>query len=196
MTKAYFYKTDGGELLRCMFAGLDRDGQAHWVVIDQGSETMTLQDYLDEFCMESSSIHLLCLEGELLESETLAVLLGSVHQSYPIDCKKSLSDTIKKLKRKGIDWKHEVVELKVRVHEYVDQVLKEDCLYYSIMANGRVCLAELDAFHSPKELMNSVRCFFEALEKEADIVLKKELMVWDDDIEFDSKDYLMFDIVS
>ena len=63
------------------------------------------------------------------------------------------------------------------------------------MANGRVCLAELDAFHSPKELMNSVRCFFDALEKEADIVLKKELMVWDDDIEFDSKDYLMFDIV-
>ena len=197
MTKAFFYETNDGDLLRCLFAGLDKDGHAQWVVIDQGSETMTLQDYLDEYCMESGDIHLLCLEGELLESETLAILLGSVYKSYPIDCRKTLSDTIKKLRRLGIEWKHEEVELKVRVYKYFDDVLQEDCLCYSIMANGHVYLAELDAFHSPKELMDSVRCFFEALEKEADIVLKKELIVFpDDDLEFDCKDCMMFDNIS
>jgi len=197
MTKAIFYETQSGDLLRCFFAGLDRDGHAQWVVIDQGDEAMTLSDYLNEYCMDNGDIHLLCLEGEPLESETLAILLGSVHKSYPIDCKKSLSDTINMLRRMGIDWKHEVVKLKVRVHKYFDNVLKEDCLYYSVIANGRVFLAELDAFHSPKELMDSVRCFFEALEKEADIVLRKELLLDPiEKIELDSKDCLMFDVVS
>ena len=194
MTKAFFYETNGGDLLRCMFAGLDKDGHAQWVVIDQGSESTTLQDYLDEYCMESGDIRLLCLEGELLESETLAILLGSVYKSYPIDYRKSLLDTLKRLRRIGIDWKHDLVELKVQIYKYFDHVLQEDCLCYSIMANGRVYLAELDAFHSPKELMDSVRCFFEALEKEADIVLKKELIVFpDDNLEFDCKDCMMFD---
>ena len=197
MTKAFFYETDGGDLIRCMFAGLDNDGHAQWVVIDQGVEAMTLSDYLDEFCMDSSGICLLCLEGEPLESETLALLLGSVHKSYPIDSKESLLNTIKKLRRLGIVWKHEVVKVKVSVYKYFDNVLKEDCLYYSVIANGRVFLAELDAFHSPKELMDSVRCFFEALEKEADIVLRKELLLDPiEEIELDSKDCLMFDVVS
>jgi len=194
MTKAIFYETQSGDLLRCFFAGLDRDGHAQWVVIDQGDEAMTLSDYLNEYCMDNGDIHLLCLEGEPLESETLAILLGSVHKSYPIDCKKSLSDTINMLRRMGIDWKHEVVKLKVRVHKYFDNVLKEDSHCYSIIANGRVCLSELDAFATPQKLMDSVRCFFDALEQEADVVLKKELILYpDDEIELDSKDLIMFD---
>ena len=197
MTKAFFYETDGGDLLRCMFAGLDHDGHAQWVVIDQGSETMTLSDYQEELFIDKSGIRLLCLEGEPLESEALAIFLGSVYKSYPIDCKKKLSDTIKKLRRMGIDWKHDLVMLKVRIYKYFDHVLKEDSYYYSIVANGREYLAELDAFTSPNEVMDSVRCFFEALEMEADIVLRKELLLDPiEEIELDSKDCTMFDVVS
>lgn len=193
MTKAIFYETVGGDLHRCMFAGLDNEGHAQWVVVDQGIETMTLSDYLNEFRI-IGDIHLLCLEGEPLESLTLAILLGSVLQSYPIDCKKSLSDTIRKLRHMGIDWKHDTVDLKVYVFNYYDDIMDNDCFKYSILANGCEYLAELDAFISRKNLMNNVRSLFETLEAEAGIVLRKELVVDRSEIiEFESKDLLMFD---
>lgn len=197
MTKAFFYETDGGDLLRCMFAGLDHDGHAQWVVINQGSETMTLQDYQDEYLIESGGIHLLCLEGEPLESVTLAILLGCVLQSYPINRKKSLSETLQKLRNMGVDWKHDMVRLNVHAHKYFDDVLNKECYNYSIIANGRKFLLDADAFSQPEEMMADVRCFFDALEQEADVVLKKVLVLDPNgDIELDSKDCTMFDVVS
>lgn len=197
MTKAFFYETDGGDLLRCMFGGLDHDGHAQWVVIDQGSETVTLQDYEDEYCNESGGIHLLCLEGEPLESVTLAILLGCVLQSYPINRKKSLSETLQKLRNMGVDWKHDMVRLNVHTHKYFDDVLNKECYYYSIIADGCKFLLDADAFSQPEEMMADVRCFFDALEQEADVVLKKVLVLDPfDKIELDSKDCTMFDVVS
>lgn len=197
MTKAYFYETTCGDLHRCMFAGLDNDGHAQWVVIDQGTESMTLSEYLDEYCMNSDEIHLLCMEGELVDSATLASLLGRVFQSDPIDYKKSLSKTIKELRRMGIDWKHDMVKLKVHIHKYFDEVLDKECYFCSIIANGFEYLVEQDAFDGTKDVLGKVSIFFEAFEKEADIALKKVLVLDPiDNVELDSKDCLIFDVVS
>ena len=34
MTKAFFYETEGGTLHRCMFAGLDSEGEPQWLLMD------------------------------------------------------------------------------------------------------------------------------------------------------------------
>ena len=90
MTKAIFYDSIGGWMHKCMFAGLDKEGRAQWMMVDQGAEVMMLDDYLDigEVCGE---LNLLCLMGEEVESSTMALLLGAVVQSYGPDIPSQLS---------------------------------------------------------------------------------------------------------
>lgn len=78
MEKAFYFENDCGALHRCAFAGIDNEGRAQWVMVDQGDEVMTLQEYMDENGPGTDDMRLLCLENETVEASTMALLLGAV----------------------------------------------------------------------------------------------------------------------
>lgn len=198
MKKAIFFESYEGRLHRCIFAGLDNNNRPQWVMLDQGDEMMTLQDYMEECGLNSEDMRVLCLDGETLESTTLALVLGAVMQGYPVDHAKALSEAITNLRKMGIEWKQEKLQLDVHVHEYYEEANKRDEYRFYISCKGYGCIMEMDNFFTMKGLMCAVRSYFNALETEAGIGLKKELWSFDTDIKekMDDEDKKIFDAIS
>ena len=197
MEKAIFFESNEGRLHRCIFAGLDNNNRPQWVMVDQCDEMMTLQDYMDANSLKDEDMRVLCLEGETLESTTLAQLLGAVLQGYPFDNARALSEAIKNLKEMGIVWKHEKLQLEVRAFEYYDEVnLRNEYRFY-IYCSGYGPILEMDNFFTMKALMNAVRCYFDALVTGAGIGVRRGLWIYDAKLKdkLDIEDKKMFDTI-
>ena len=182
MVKATFFESPIGYLHRCVFAGLDTNDRPQWLMVDQGEEMMTLQNYMVRNLVKDEDIRMLCLEGEPMESTTMALLFGAVLQGYTLDYPRIQTETLQNLRRRGIEWKQEKLELNVRVYKYYENVNHADAYRF-------------DNFNTVKDLMEAVRCFFDALEKGAGIGLRKKLCFHDVNLlnEMDEEDKKMFD---
>ena len=103
-TKAFFYETFCGEVMRCMFAGVDNRGCAQWVIINPGMRSVTQQQFKDEYGLTELSFELLCMEGEKARSMEVAKMLGYV-LSEPYDtidiC---LRRSLRQLEQLGVTW--------------------------------------------------------------------------------------------
>ena len=150
LERAIFFESNEGRLHSCMFAGLDNNSRPQWVMVDQGDELMTLQDYMEMNAMKDEDMRLLCLEGETLESTTMAVLLGAVLQGYSLDYARDLTRTIMNLRRRGIGWKQEKLELGVHVCEYYEEVNHKNAYRFSISCYGFGFIMEMDNFYNGK----------------------------------------------
>ena len=197
MKKVIFFESYDGRLHRCIFAGLDNNNRPQWVKVDQGEEMMSLQDYMEANCLKDEDMRVLCVEGETLESATMAQLLGAVLQGYPINNEKTLADTIKNLRNMGIGWKQDKLQMFISVHKYFDDVNEKNAFRFCIDCNRFGAIVEMDNFFNMKEPMDVVRCYFEALEKWCGIGLSKEL--WSCNVnldgELDSEDKKLFDLI-
>ena len=198
MVKATFFESPFGNLHRCVFAGLDTNDRPQWLMVDQGEEMKTLHDYMVENLLKDEDIHMLCLEGEPMESTTMALLFGAVLQGYTLDYPRIQAETLQNLRRRGIEWKQEKLELGVRVYKYYENVNHADAYRFSIYCNDIGYVMGMDNFNTVKDLMEAVRCFFDALEKGAGIGLRKELRFHDVNLlnEMDEEDKKMFDLIS
>lgn len=195
MERVIFFESNEGRLHRCIFAGLDNNCRPQWVKVDQGDEMMTLQDYMESYCLKSEDMRVLCLDGEELDSMTVALLFGAVLQGYPVDNARALEKAIKSLRNMGIGWKQEKLQLEVRVYEYYEQVNDKNEYRFCVACRGAGYLAEVDSFFTMKELMGALRCYFDALEKGAGIGLRKDL--WSPNVNLlevlEDEDIKMFD---
>jgi hypothetical protein len=198
MVKAIFFESKEGRLHRCIYAGLDYNHRPQLVMIDQGDEMMTLQDYMKRQGMEDEDMRLLCLEGETLESTTMAQLLGAVLMGYSADHAKVLSEAIKNLRNKGIGWKQDKLQMEVHVREYYEEVNHQNEYRFYIFCDCYDFVFEMDNFFTMKKLMAAVRCYFEALEKEAGIGLRKELQLADPKLlkKLGEEDMKMFETIN
>lgn len=195
MVKATFFESHLGYLHRCVFAGLDTNDRPQWLMVDQGEEMKTLHDYMVENLLKDEDIRMLCLEGEPMESTTMALLFGAVLQGYTLDYPRIQTETLKNLRRRGIEWKQEKLELGVHVFKYYEKENHADEYRFCIECNGFGYVMRMDNFKTMKDLMEAVRCFFDALEKGAGIGLRKELRFHDVNLlnEMDEEDKKMFD---
>ena len=195
MVKATFFESPFGNLHRCVFAGLDTNDRPQWLMVDQGEEMMTLQNYMVRNLVKDEDIRMLCLEGEPMESTTMALLFGAVLQGYTLDYPRIQTETLKNLRRRGIEWKQEKLELGVHVFKYYEKENHADACRFSIYCNDIGYVMGMDNFNTVKDLMEAVRCFFDALEKGAGIGLRKELCFHDVNLlnEMDDEDKKMFD---
>jgi len=197
MKKVIFFENYDGRLHRCIFAGLDNNNRPQWVKVDQGEEMMSLQDYMEANCLKGEDMRVLCVEGETLESATMAQLLGAVLQGYPCVYIKALADAIKNLRNMGIGWKQDKLQMFISVYKYYDDVNQKDAFRFCIDCNRFGDIVEMDNFFNMKELMDVVRCYFEALEKWCGIDLSKEL--WSNNVnldrDLDSEDKELFDLI-
>ena len=167
MEKAIFFESNGGYLHKCIFAGLDNDGFAQWVVVDQDTEPMTLNDYLRYNVLTDSAMLLLCMEGEKVESKTMSLLLGAVIRDYGADTS-ALSERIKTLRRWGVSWHHEPLRMSVNVQEYRGESNRVFYHLFIYVENFGV-VAEADEFVSVDAVMDFVSEYFSVLEFEAAI---------------------------
>lgn len=167
MEKAIFFESNGGYLHKCIFAGLDNDGFAQWVVVDQGVEPMTFSDYLQCNLLGADEMLLLCMEGEKVESKTMSLLLGAVIRDYGADTS-ALLERIKTLRRWGISWHHEPLRMSVRVEEYRGE---SNRVFYHLFfyVEDLGVVAEADEFVSVDALMDYVTEYFSVVEFEAAI---------------------------
>ena len=164
-------------------------------MVDQGEEMMTLQNYMVRNLVKDEDIRMLCLEGEPMESTTMALLFGAVLQGYTLDYPRIQTETLKNLRRRGIEWKQEKLELGVHVFKYYEKENHADAYRFSIYCNDIGYVMGMDNFNTVKDLMEAVRCFFDALEKGAGIGLRKELRFHDVNLldEMDDENKKMFD---
>ena len=85
----------------------------------------------------------------------------------------------------------------ISVYKYYDDVNQKDAFRFCIDCNRFGAIVEMDNFFNMKELMDVVRCYFEALEKWCGIDLSKEL--WSNSVnldrELDSEDKKLFDLI-
>ena len=195
MVKATFFESPFGNLHRCVFAGLDTNDRPQWLMVDQGEEMMTLQNYMVRNLLKDEDIRMLCLEGEPMESTTMALLFGAVLQGYTLDYPRIQAETLQNLRRRGIEWKQEKLELGVHVFKYYEKENHADAYRFSIYCNDIGYVMGMDNFNTVKDLMEAVRCFFDALEKGAGIGLRKKLCFHDVNLlnEMDEEDKKMFD---
>ena len=167
MDKAIFFESNGGYLHKCIFAGLDNDGFAQWVVVDQDTEPMTLNEYLQYNVLTDSVMLLLCMEGEKVESKTMSLLLGAVIRDYGADTS-ALLERIKTLRRWGVTWHHEPLRMSVSVQEYRGE---SNRVFYHlfIYVEDLGVVAEAEEFVSVDALMDFVTEYFSVVEFEAAI---------------------------
>jgi hypothetical protein len=109
----------------------------------------------------------------------------------------NLADAIKNLRNMGIGWKQDKLQMFISVYKYYDDVNQKDAFRFCIDCNRFGDIVEMDNFFNMKELMDVVRCYFEALEKWCGIDLSKEL--WSNSVnldrELDSEDKKLFDLI-
>lgn len=176
MKKAFFFDKNSGELYKCLFAGISNDGQAQWVMVNQGKEATTLSEYQDN-AIGAVDICLLCLEGQKVESQTMALLLGAVTQSYPFNLPDALAKCIRKLKAWDVSWEFSPLEMEVRLVKYLVKECDDIRYGLSISMKDVGWVAYTDNYESLNEVMRCVRCYFETLEREGIEITSKQLII-------------------
>ena len=184
MKKAFFYDTLCGMVYRCMFAGLDDYGHAKWVSITPGEESKTLDDVvIDEDLGSSTRFILICMEEELAQPEVIARVFGKVMECPLDEVGADLLSCIRRMKRFGIRWDKEPLELEFKVFEN-DGLGKRQGKYTFWVEDKKdvwSILADVDDFNNLNEVFVWIRNFLLVLEVSAEIpVITKDLSISED----------------
>lgn len=178
--KAIMYEAIGGKLHECFFVGVNSGGESQWLMADQGEEVMMLNAYQRTSAIYED-VRLLCIKNEMVNSMTMAHLLGAVLQSYGPDIRKLLSNSVKKLERWGVKWFHDTLEMEVSISEYFDKEAQHNRYQFLLTCVGSGFISEADDFSTIDDLIDYVRQYFEVLEINAGIsVPKKYLAAYDE----------------
>ena len=172
--KAVFFESEGGWLHRCMFAGLDAEGRANWVIIDPCEKSQTVRELEDEYGLGDLDLRLLCIEGEAADSLSIAKMLGLSIENN-IHMGESLKERMDTLKLLGVTWNHELVDL-----EFEIMTNAKGKYYYVIDFDNPGCLlGRSDQFDTLKDMFYDLRNFLLTLEVDAGIVVIKTMKVDD-----------------
>ena len=183
MKKAFFYDTLCGMVYRCMFAGLDELGHAQWVSITPGEESKTLQDVLIDEDLEGTRFILICMDDEPAQPEIIAKVLCKVMECPVDEVGIELVSSIRRMKRIGVNWSKEPLELEFRVFENIRPSKRKGKYSFSVDDENDVWnfLGDFDEFNDLDELFRWIRNFLLVLELSAEIpILTKDLRITED----------------
>ena len=182
MTKAFFYDSFCGLVYRCMYAGLDECGHAQWVSITPGEESKTLDDVVRDEDLGNTRFILISLEDELAQPEVIGKVLGKVMNGPVAELGSDLASCIRQMKRLGVKWDRDPLELEFRVFENKGNSRRKG--KYSFWVENKKdtwsILADIDAFDNLDDLFEWIRTFLLSLEVTAKIpVITKDLRISD-----------------
>lgn len=175
MEKIFIYDRYGLELLSCQFAGVSEEGKPQLVITTPGKVVESLDDYtsnMDGYLM-------LCGGEKMAESKDVMKLLGCVFEGGLDVLEDSVKGRVEDLKRFGIDWKRESVNLAAIVREY--EYKPHDIRYSLRVVEGDhdpVELAKIDYYDTLEGLFDELREFFTLVEETTGIMLNKRLVTW------------------
>ena len=182
MTKAFFYDTLCGMVYRCMFAGIDELGHAQWVSITPGEESKTLNDVVVDEDLGDTRFILIGLEGETAPPEIIAKMLGKVMECPIDELGTDLAFAIRHMKKMGVKWDKEPMELMFRVFENRDLSQRKGKYSFWLENKKDICsiLTDIDGFDDLNELFLWIRTFLLTMEMTAEIpIITKDLRISD-----------------
>lgn len=180
MKKAFFYDTLCGMVYRCMFAGIDELGHAQWVSITPGEESKTLNDVVVDEDLGDTRFILIGLEGETAPPEIIAKMLGKVMECPIDELGTDLAFAIRHMKKMGVKWDKEPMELMFRVFENKDLGQRKGKYSFWLENKKDICsiLTDIDGFDDLNELFLWIRTFLLTMEMTAEIpIITKDLKI-------------------
>ena len=180
MKKAFFYDTLCGMVYRCMFAGIDELGHAQWVSITPGEESKTLNDVVVDEDLGDTRFILIGLEGEMAPPEIIAKMLGKVMECPIDELGTDLAFAIRHMKKMGVKWDKEPMELMFRVFENKDLGQRKGKYSFWLENKKDICsiLTDIDGFDDLNELFLWIRTFLLTMEMTAEIpIITKDLKI-------------------
>lgn len=182
MKKAFFYDTLCGMVYRCMFAGLDDYGHAKWVSITPGEESKTLDDVVIDEDLEGTRFILISLDDEPAQPEIITKVLCKVMESAVDEVGTELLSSIRRMKRIGVNWTKEPLELDFKVFENSGRGIRKG--KYSFWVEDKKdtwnFLADIDEFNELNDVFVLIRILLLTLEITAEIpILTKDLRISD-----------------
>ena len=182
MKKAFFYDTLCGMVYRCMFAGLDDYGHAKWVSITPGEESKTLDDVVIDEDLEGTRFILISLDDEPAQPEIITKVLCKVMESAVDEVGTELLSSIRRMKRIGVSWTKEPLELDFKVFENSGRGNRKG--KYSFWVEDKKdtwnFLADIDEFNELNDVFVLIRILLLTLEITAEIpILTKDLRISD-----------------
>ena len=175
MEKIFIYDRYGLELLSCQFAGVSEEGKPQLVITTPGKVVESLDDYT---CHKDGYL-MLCGGEKMAESKDVMKLLGCIFEGGLDVLEDSVKGRVEDLKRFGIDWKRESVNLAAIVREY--EYKPHDIRYSLRLVEGDhdpVELAKIDYYDTVEGLFDELREFFTLVEETTGIMLNKRLVTW------------------
>ena len=182
MKKAFFYDTLCGMVYRCMFAGIDELGHAQWVSITPGEESKTLNDVVVDEDLGDTRFILIGLDGETAPPEIIAKMLGKVMECPIDELGTDLAFAIRHMKKMGVKWDKEPMELMFRVFENKDLGQRKGKYSFWLENKKDICsiLTDIDGFDDLNELFLWIRTFLLTMEMTAEIpIITKDLRISD-----------------
>ena len=182
MKKAFFYDTLCGMVYRCMFAGLDDYGHAKWVSITPGEESKTLDDVVIDEDLEGTRFILISLDDEPAQPEIITKVLCKVMESAVDEVGTELLSSMRRMKRIGVSWTKEQLELDFKVFENSGRGNRKG--KYSFWVEDKKdtwnFLADIDEFNELNDVFVLIRILLLTLEITAEIpILTKDLRISD-----------------
>ena len=192
MKKAFFYDTLCGLVYRCMFAGIDEYGHAQWVNITPGEESKTLDDVVIDEDLEGTRFILISVDDEPVHPEIIVKILCKVMESSNDELGEELKSAIRRMKRIGVNWLKEPLELEFGLFENNEFSKRKGKYLFFVDDKKEVLsfLATIDGFNNLNDLLHWIKELLQALEVTAEIpILAKEVRLseelcdqtnWDD----------------
>ena len=192
MKKAFFYDTLCGLIYRCMFAGIDEYGHAQWVNITPGEESKTLDDVVIDEDLEGARFILISVDDEPVHPEIIVKVLCKVMESSIDEVGEELKSAIRRMKRIGVNWLKEPLELEFGLFENNEFSKRKGKYLFFVDDKKEVLsfLATIDGFNNLNDLLHWIKELLQALEVTAEIpILAKEVRLseelcdqtnWDD----------------
>ncbi len=192
MKKAFFYDTLCGLIYRCMFAGIDEYGHAQWVNITPGEESKTLEDVVIDEDLEGTRFILISVDDEPVRPEIIVKVLCKVMESSIDEVGEELKSAIRRMKRIGVNWLKEPLELEFGLFENNEFSKRKGKYLFFVDDKKEVLsfLATIDGFNNLNDLLHWIKELLQALEVTAEIpILAKEVRLseelcdqtnWDD----------------
>ena len=192
MKKAFFYDTLCGMVYRCMFAGIDEYGHAQWVNITPGEESKTLDDVVIDEDLEGTRFILISVDDEPVHPEIIVKVLCKVMESSIDEVGEELKSAIRRMKRIGVNWLKEPLELEFGLFENNEFSKRKGKYLFFVDDKKEVLsfLATIDGFNNLNDLLHWIKELLQALEITAEIpILAKEVRLseelcdqtnWDD----------------
>ncbi len=166
--RTFVYDNYGCDLLRCMFAGMNMDGRAQWLLDTPGKEAISLDDYMSQEDFKEK-MTLLCDEGERPSIVDVVRMLGCALRVNVNSPYNDVARLLTQMKDYGLFWERGEVMLKIQLFKNPKTSRRSG--YYSMIVSfddiDEETIVDVDGFTKVRDMLDTGDDFFEVLRNEA-----------------------------